>query len=404
MDKTLLQMLALLRSSLWGTERYPLEVYADINWEDLYKELKDQTVNRLVADILCSLNTPVSNQCLQDTTRGMMGWHKIMKEQQNLYELLSSNNIPFVVLKGAVACINYPKPYYRSMGDIDIIVDPADFKHTSEVLENNGYELCLSGSRHISFSHNGIEIEVHRYYSLKTDKAQFELLEGLIQKGIPTATEAHIEGYKFPMLSTCENGLVFLEHIDHHLQDGIGLRHIVDWMMYVDRHVTDTMWKNMLGPYTERLGLKTMAVVVTRMCQMYLGLSEDIEWCKDADPELCTDLMNVILARGNFGRKAKDANAISHVLHSTSNVFGTFRMLQYRGTVNWKLLETHSYLKPFAWLYQICRYIHKGFKVKNPIRSLIKKAKSTSEERRIFDKLGATKKSDGIETPDGKQY
>jgi len=39
-------------------------------------------------------------------------------------------------------------------------------------------------------------------------------------------------GNSFPMLSPLANGLVLLEHAAGHFRDGLGLRHIHDWMMY----------------------------------------------------------------------------------------------------------------------------------------------------------------------------
>ncbi len=405
LNKTYQYMFALLRSSIWGTDRFPIEPAEDIAWEELYQELRNQTVNRLVADVLCPMDTPVSQQCLKETSVGLLSWHKLMNVQQHLKGVLDQGGIPFVVLKGAAACINYPKPTYRSMGDIDVMVQPDRYQEALELLAANGYTLGKrEGDRHKELSRNGVEIELHRYYSLFAQKEAFELLDGLIIENIPNAIQAQIEGYDFPMLPPCENGLVFLEHIDHHLQGGIGLRQIIDWMMFVDRHVTDAMWEHQLGPRTEAIGLHTMAVVVTHMCQMYLGLRDDIEWCKGADEELCRQLMDIILERGNFGRKDRSHNNVSVVLHSMSGVTNTFRMLQYRGKINWQALRRYPWLKPFAWVYQICRYIRRGFMLDRPIRSLFKRAHSTASQREVFDKLGATRQGEGVHTPTGKRY
>ena len=43
-------------------------------------------------------------------------------------------------------------------------------------------------------------------------------------------------------------------------------------------------------------GLKELAVCVTRMCQMYLGLTDkDINWCNSADEMVCHNLMDYIV-------------------------------------------------------------------------------------------------------------
>lgn len=405
LDTTQQQMFALLRSSLWGVDRFPVQILEDVDWEAVYSELRDQTVNHIVADVFCPMNTPVSQKCLMDTTYGIAVWYKLMTVQKTIHEILAQNNIKYTILKGATACINYPKPTYRSMGDIDILVAPQNYEKTIDILAGIGFNKAEKvGDRHTQLFQDGVEVEVHRYYSVLADKEAFDYFENELLVGLENTIEVQIEGFKFNMLQSMETGLVFLEHIDHHLHSGIGLRQIIDWMMYVDKYLSDEVWYETFVERAKKIGLDTMAIVITRMCQMYLGLREDITWCKEADEQLCSDLMRITMDRGNFGRKYKSAREISTVLHAASGMKGTLRMLQYRGTVNWKTLEKHPWLTPFAWVYQICRYIRKGLKIKNPFKSLIKQAKATSEQKEVFSKMGATSKSEGIETPFGKQY
>ena len=405
LTNTQLQVFALLRSSIWGVDRFPVQVFEGIDWEAVYKELKDQTVNKLVADVLCPMNTQVSQKCLMDTTYGMSLWHTYMREQQTLHTIFIENDIAYTILKGASAAINYPKPCYRSMGDIDVLVNPIQFDNAVQILSLNGYNVKKNNSsRHAEVFHNGLEIEIHKCYSMFSDRETFIFFENELLEGLNKVTPVQVDGYRFNMLGPCENGLVFLEHIDHHLQGGIGLRQIIDWMLYVDKHVTDAFWQNILEPKIRKTGLKTLAITVTRMCQMYLGLREDITWCNGADDQLATELISIILARGNFGHKEGSANRIATVLHSTSGVKGTFRLLQYRGEMLWPALKKHPWLRPFAWMYQLCRYIREGLKVKNPLKSFAKQARETSKQKELFEKLGATKKSDGIETLQGKRF
>ncbi|MBR5136393.1 MAG: nucleotidyltransferase family protein [Clostridia bacterium] len=405
LDTTQQQMFALLRSSLWGVDKFPLQISGDVDWEAVYKELKDQTVNRLVADVLCPLNTPVSQKCLMDTTYGIVLWHSYMKAQCSLHKIFEEHNVSYAVLKGASSAVNYPKPTYRSMGDIDVLVRPEQFENVINLLKDKGYTVKENHSfRHAELLKDSIEIEVHRCYSMFSDKSVFEYFENELLMGLDNTIETQIEGYTFNTFSPIENGLVLLEHVDHHLQGGIGLRQIVDWMVYVDKYVSDDVWENTFGPKAKKTGLETLAITITRMCQMYLGLREDITWCNKAEDQLCTELMKIILARGNFGHKDKAANKIATVLHYTSGIKGTFRMLQYRGEMFWPAVKKYPWLKPFAWLHHLANYIRKGFKIKNPFRSFVKQVRATAKQKDVYEKLGATKKSEGIETPQGKRF
>ena len=132
------------------------------------------------------------------------------------------------------------------------------------------------------------------------------------------------------MFPPLENGLVLLGHINH-LEEGLGLRQILDWALYVDKALGDDTWEHTFAPVVHRLGLDRLAITVTRMCQLYLGLRPDITWCASADEKVCDSLMNYIMEQGN------------------------------RGMYHWPALNKYPRLKPlltpFAWFWQLCRYL-----------------------------------------------
>ena len=97
------------------------------------------------------------------------------------------------------------------------------------------------------------------------------------------------------------------------------------------------------------------------MCQIYLGLPETINWCKDADEELCKELIQLLFISGNFGIKNGKGTSVEYVSTSIKR-HGLFKWLQYAGESNWKAYKKHKWLKPFCWIYQIFRYASKGFK------------------------------------------
>ena len=348
----------LLRSALWGEEKFPFQCDKNIDWNSVYEELKAQTVHQLPIDILIRVDSANCMTYYRSATTAVRRWHDLMKEQQELYELLQKENIPFVILKGSAADCYYPKPMYRSMGDVDFIVKPENFERTVQCMMENGYENTADfNPRHLEFTKNGIIFELHKYFSILMDRDSEKWQDDLIFTSFSNIRSESIEDYTFPMLPSLENGLVLLTHINQHMENGLGLRQIIDWMLYVDKEMTDDFWDNSFGPAVERTGLKTLAITTTRMCQMYLGLTKELTFCKEADESLCQDLMNYIIDNGNFGRKI-DAyhNAAIRVL-SISNLPDFFATLQSKGAKNWIALEKHPWLRPFAWLYQICRYI-----------------------------------------------
>lgn len=133
------------------------------------------------------------------------------------------------------------------------------------------------------------------------------------------------------------------------------MRQILDWLMYVSKVLDDEFWNRAFKVEVLELGLETLAVTVTRMCQMYYGLREDIAWCRNADEKLCDRLLENIASSGNFGCNNGTGKKVESIMVSFRQE-GIFRHIQKAGEYNWKACQQHAWLRPFAWVYQIGRY------------------------------------------------
>jgi hypothetical protein len=66
----------------------------------------------------------------------------LLGKQLKLFNLLQHNNIPAAICKGSVlAQTAYGDIALRQAGDIDVLVSPADFDRTRQILESLGYEM-----------------------------------------------------------------------------------------------------------------------------------------------------------------------------------------------------------------------------------------------------------------------
>jgi hypothetical protein len=379
----------LLRAALWGEENYPFVCKEDVNWEYINNELKEQTIHCLPIDILTRVDKSNYMQYFQMGSSAMQNWFNLMQAQQNLYLLFQKEHIPFAILKGSAANYYYPNPHYRCMGNIDFIVRPEDFDRAVECMAANGYILDAdSNERHNGYSKNNIDFELHRTFSFLKDSDAEVWQDRLIYDGILSATEKQLDGFSFPMLPPLENGLVLLTHINQHLEKGLGLRQIIDWMLYVDKEMTDEFWNQHFGPATDKNGLKTLAITVTKMCQMYLGLTKELSFCQDADPYLCEYLMDYVIQQGNFGRKRGESNNTAIRILGMKNIAALFSMLQTRGRQNWTATDKYPILRPFAWIYQVGRYAHLGLKRKNSLKQLKSDYSQGKSQEDFLNRLG----------------
>lgn len=387
-------MFSLLRCSLFGKpDASEIAVPEDVDWAAVFKEMQAHTVHGLVEPILDQL--PFSdpsvkedwrNSCIHQQAR----WYQVAAAQQALLELLEANEIPCVVIKGSSAGSYYPHPVLRCPGDIDALVRRCDFDRTVALLNSSGYRFIhddnAGKNHHYSFQKDGISIELHHRLGIVSNEN--EALTELFEDGVTDRQRMQIEGFSFAMLPTFQNGLCLLFHIDQHLRSGLGLRQIVDWMMFVSAELSDRVWAEQYRPCLQQLGLETFAITVTALCREYLGLPETIHWCDAADPEVRDELLRYILEKGNFGKKSGIEGQISYVSMVTKNPIQLFRRLQVGGKLNWKAAKKYKILQPFAWIYQVFHILKKLRKNRisgNAFRHL----KDTGEEQRnLIDRLG----------------
>ena len=326
------------------------EIPDDTNWEKLFLTAKLQCVVPLIASYVpAEYRVKWVDVSYQSKTHYMQMLH----EQNSLIRLMKSNNIPLVIFKGTAASIYYPSPSLRVFGDIDFYISSECFNSAMKLLKENGYNFLSNDVRQYEFEKNGIDFELHTKISCR----HYNDVEPIFLNGLNNSVEYRIGNCSFPGLPTYENGLVLLGHIMQHLKGlGIGLRQIIDWMMFVHNELDDSAWENHFRSLAVEAGLEKLAITVTFMCRKWLGLPNDITWCDIADEEVANQLLIRILDDGNFGIDRAPYENIRRYIKNE----GFFKYMQRTGISNWKLAQKHVVFRPLAWFYQICKYLGQG--------------------------------------------
>lgn len=362
-----------------------VDILPCVEWEKVFIESKNQAITGIVRKGLKGyISQDIDIEWEQYDFLNISFFVKIIDEQERLTHLLNEADIPFVILKGTAAALYYPYPELRSLGDIDFYVPPEWFDIAKELLLNYKYVFVQDDTRHLKLYKDGIKYEMHHRFSnepmsIYVDE-RIEACMGELHTGI-------IRNRSFPMLPPLENGLVLLVHLRQHMVAGIGLRQIIDWMMYVNSVLNDEYWKSTYEQHALVLGLRTLAITVTRMCQLYLGLYDNIKWCAEADVRLCHRLMSNIIQSGNFGTNHDRGT----IIEKTFTIFkkkGLFNYLQEAGEFNWKAYHKCRLLKPFAWVYQIPRYLKQGLNTKRSYKQLMDDYSRSRERHNLLKDLG----------------
>lgn len=332
--------LPLIRASLWG------KYIGGVTQAD-YDEMKHHAIVALPASMLTSvcISSDLYQKWKNDIVK-QIAYNERCRYAQSMLPL----TIPYVILKGTSAAQYYKNPDYRTLGDIDIMIKPEDEETACEMLLKNGYrettnvnEVPEYGQR--SFAKYGIIVDVHFSVAALNDADKSQKFDALVIRYI---NDTHV-------LPDLINGLIILQHINQHLQEGIGLRQILDWMMFVDKCITDEKWKD-LHQYLTEFGLDNLAVIITRMCEIFLGLSEH-PWSKSANEQLCTKLIQYILSCGNFGRKKSiEEKKTYYRSFKYTHPIKAIKELQHKGSKEWKAARI-PILKYFAWMWKGSQYV-----------------------------------------------
>ncbi len=352
------------------------------DWMSVFEEMKKQTVAGLPGIWL--QNHPEAAPWLSWCRIVQAKWVQVMHAEDQLLKLLEVHDIPCVILKGAAAAMAYPHPALRSMGDVDFLVKRSDLESAASLLEKNGYILSHDKDacgHHYGYEKNHISFELHWRIPMVVETDEKRML--LFEEGIDKREWHEMEGYRFPVFPSVLNGLVLIFHIDQHLRSGLGLRQIIDWMMYINSLPAEQLEE--LIPLLKSTGVEKLALTVTVMCQQYLGLRKIV---KEEASFPTEKLMAYILEQGNFGRKQGiDGNIASFGLSCTEKG-GFFRRLQEGGLCRWKAVKKYPVLKPFAWIYQAFRILGIMAKNKKSPGKIVKQSRHGAERRQLIEALG----------------
>ena len=144
-----------------------------IDWKAVSTELKHHSIYYIPADeIGClGLTDAEKDKCMEALMRQAAVWNVVMYEQQAIVDRFNELHIPMIVLKGCTSAMYYPVPEYRTMGDIDLIVNPKDFERARIALEEMGYSReTFNEVREILFKKQGVIVELHPRFAVYVNR------------------------------------------------------------------------------------------------------------------------------------------------------------------------------------------------------------------------------------------
>ncbi|MBO5859903.1 MAG: nucleotidyltransferase family protein [Clostridia bacterium] len=317
---------------------------------------------------------------------------KVDFEHVRICSILKNAGIPCTILKGFASALYYSDPLMRSMGDVDFLVDTDNFEAANRVLLENGYQPTgKNHDVHDIYLGSVCRCEMHFQPSgIPEGKAGVKVrkyLSGLLENSEKIQTELG----EIIVPSIFHHGLIILLHMCHHLTgDGLGIRHLCDWAVFLDK-IGEEKFLELFEKPIKDIGLWDFAKIMTYISCKYLGLKE-MSFAKDADKELADYILIDIIIGGNFGQKKADRSHESLLISSKNeekvSMFRQF-FISANNIVyhNWTASKKFKILIPIGWIFFGGRYLIRSVLGKRPKVRPNKVAKHASERIDIYSRL-----------------
>ena len=399
-------LLQIINAALFG-KKAP-DVVADLLMP-LVDESKAQAVYPLAFSILDrqlqeKLTAEQYNECSEEFFRYAIAGTQNFAEHSELHELMTSNEMPYVAMKGLASAMYYPEPSLRSMGDVDFLVEKENVSDAGKLLESIGFTVDHEEDDdgiHIAYHRDPLSIwELHWRVSGIPSSEVGKSIKAEIDRIIDTAIIVEKEGTICRVPDKMHHGLILLLHTLTHLtNEGVGLRHLCDWVVFAST-MSDAEFRAVFEKKLKSFGLWRFAQVLALLGINYLGAPKRV-WALEAvesrkvEDDTLTGLMNDILSGGNFGTKDmnryREIKYISdrgeHTVSSGGILLQGMRTMNQKVRADYKTIGKHKILYPIGYIAEGGKYLGLLITGKRKSSGTKQMLKEVAERKRIYNSL-----------------
>lgn len=185
-----------------------------------------------------------------------------------ILQIYRDKGIQPVVLKGESCAQYYPNPNRRALGDLDVfLMEDSDTPHMGghewAYEEGNrlarilGAEVDLHDYKHSHITWRGLTIENHRLLTTARGSNVKKEFEKHLQTIIPSAD--------FEAL------FLTVHAFQHFMTEGLSIRQICDWGLFLKCHQNDVEWKDFFL-WMKRLGMYRFSITMNSIAEQNLAI------------------------------------------------------------------------------------------------------------------------------------
>lgn len=231
----------------------------NIEWADVYMLAQRQGVLAITWDAVSKLASEgrISAEQMPDkmlklqwalsADKIVMRYRKQMQLIEKLSKFYAEHDIRMMLLKGYSLSMYYPTPEHRECGDIDIWLYGEQQRADQLLNELKGIAIDEDSHHHTTFIIDGIMVENHYdFLNVHAHPSNKDIESELQRLSRENVGIEHNIGDAVVMLPSADlNALFLLRHAASHFAAvEIGLRHIIDWVLFVKNNscAIDWLW------------------------------------------------------------------------------------------------------------------------------------------------------------------
>lgn len=208
-------------------------------------------------------------------------------EISEIEKAFDDHGIDYMPLKGSVLKFLYPSSEMRLMSDVDILIRTEQYDIIKPIMQSLGFSPVVESDHELSWGKSGILIELHKRLIPSYNKDYYAYFGDGWRLAKPSAPGKN----RYDM--SCEDNFVYLfTHFAKHYRDGgIGIRHILDIRIYLDKN------PNIDTDYVQK-ELKSLLLY-----DFYLNIIQTLGvWFDGKDENEVTELItDYIFSSGSYG-------------------------------------------------------------------------------------------------------
>ena len=251
-NNTVNTLFYLLRVAI-GAEEPTAEKIEDVSWQSVYAMARKQGVLAIAFDGLVKIFEQDKEFAKAFPQSLKLQWINAAFHIENRYDYAkkvcselvdkwAEQGIETLCLKGLAFSTYYPIPNHRECGDFDCYLYD-NYAKGNAIAKALGAKVEDGWYKHSEIIYRKVMIENHRYIVAVRNSKKIKQLHICLDKIARSEARKAIFDTKIEMPSAMFNALFLSHHsLTHFLFEGIRLRHILDWAMFIEKEQNNIDW------------------------------------------------------------------------------------------------------------------------------------------------------------------